>query len=203
MGGNISTATAVIADVTTKENRSKGMAFVGIAFALGFIIGPALGGILTLIDFTKIFPSLEAFGVNPFSAPALLAFILSTLNCYLVWKKMPETRKKSANSQARTSNVFKLFRPLPYKGVNLTNFGHFLFLFAFSGMEFTLTFLAVERLSFSNLDNGFMFIYIGFILALVQGGVVRRKASTVGEKKMALIGPVSYTHLTLPTTPYV
>ena len=58
-------------------------------------------------------------------------------------------------------------------------------------MEFTLAFLAVDRLSFSSLDNGFMFIYIGFVLAMVQGGVVRRKASQVGEKKMAIMGLIT------------
>ena len=88
----------------------------------------------------------------------------------------------------RVTNPLKLFKPLPYKGVNLTNFGHFLFLAAFSGMEFTLTFLAVERLSYTSMDNAYMFIYIGVIIALVQGGYVRRKAAIKGEKNMALQG---------------
>ena len=74
--------------------------------------------------------------------------------------------------------------PLPYKGVNLTNIGHFLFLFAFSGMEFTLTFLAMERLNYTSLENAYMFIFIGVIIALVQGGYVRRKAAIMGEKQM-------------------
>ena len=83
-----------------------------------------------------------------------------------------------------------MFRPLPYKGVNLTNFGHFLFLTAFSGMEFTLTFVAFERLSYTSMDNAYMFIFIGFIIAMVQGGVVRRKAADIGEKKMSLLGMI-------------
>ena len=58
-------------------------------------------------------------------------------------------------------------------------------------MEFTLTFLAVERLSYSSMDNAYMFIFIGFIIALVQGGYVRRKANQIGEKRMALQGLVS------------
>ncbi len=191
MGGNISTATAVVADVTQKENRAKGMAFVGIAFALGFIIGPAMGGILSMVDLTKIFPGSESFGVNPFSAPALLAFILSIFNVYYLIKKFKETlppEKRGHSENDRSANPIKIFKPLPYAGVNLTNFGHFLFLMAFSGMEFTLTFLAVERLSFSSMDNAYMFIFIGFIIAMVQGGVVRRKASEIGEKKLAIIG---------------
>ena len=55
-------------------------------------------------------------------------------------------------------------------------------------MEFTLTFLAVERFGYSSLDNAKMFIFIGFIIAMTQGGYVRRKAHTVGEAKMAMQG---------------
>ena len=193
MGGNISTATAVVGDVTQKENRSKGMATIGIAFALGFIIGPAMGGLLSLIDLTKLMPSLVSMGVNPFSAPAALAFILSAFNFVWLLRKFKETlpqEKRGHGSSDRTMNPLILFKPLPYAGINLTNFGHFLFLMAFSGMEFTLTFLAVERLSYSSMDNAYMFIFIGFWIAMVQGGYVRRKAHQVGEKRMSLQGLV-------------
>jgi MFS family permease len=81
-----------------------------------------------------------------------------------------------------------LFKPLPIKGVNLTNLSYFFFITAFSGMEFTLTFLAVERLGYTSMDNAYMFIFIGFVIGMVQGGYVRRKAHDVGEKKMALRG---------------
>lgn len=191
MGGNISTATAVIADVTSQKNRSKGMAFVGIAFALGFIIGPALGGLFAQIDLTQISPELKSYGVNPFSMAALVAFLLSAVNLVWIAKKFKETlpeQKRGEVETTRSNNPFKLFKPLPFAGVNKTNFGNFLFITAFSGMEFTLTFLAVERLSYTPMDNAYMFIFIGLMIALVQGGVVRRKASQVGEKKMALAG---------------
>ncbi len=194
MGGNISTATAVVADVTTKENRSKGMAIIGIAFALGFVVGPAFGGILSLIDLTKIYPSLIAYGVNPFSMPAAFAFCLSLFNTVWIMRKFQESlppEKRGVVKTERSANIFKLFKPLPNPSINIINFGYFLFLSAFSGMEFTLTFLAAERLGYTSLQNAYIFIYIGFIIAFVQGGVVRRKASSVGEKKMSLIGMVS------------
>ncbi|POB14246.1 ferrochelatase [Halobacteriovorax sp. DA5] len=194
MGGNISTATAVVADVTTNKNRSKGMATIGIAFALGFIIGPAMGGILSLFDLTKFYPVLADYGVNPFSMAAIVAGVLSLFNLINLFNKFDETlpeAKRGKHESERSANPITLFKPLPYKGVNLTNFGYFLFLLAFSGMEFTLTFLAAERLSYSSMDNAYMFIFIGLILALVQGGYVRRKAHTVGEKRMALQGLVT------------
>ncbi len=193
MGGNISTATAVVGDITTRQNRSRGMAIIGIAFAFGFIIGPAMGGILSLINLSEIYPSLASYGVNPFSMPAALAFLLSALNFVWLWKRFDETlppEKRGQHESDRSINPLVLFKPLPYPGVNLTNFGYFLFLMAFSGMEFTLTFLAAERLNYSSMDNAYMFIFIGLLIAFVQGGYVRRKANQVGEKKMALQGLV-------------
>ncbi len=194
MGGNISTATAVVADVTTKENRSKGMAIIGVAFALGFVVGPAFGGILSLIDLTKMYPSLINYGINPFSMPAAFAFCLSLFNTFWIMTKFKESlppEKRGEETTERSANIFKLFKPLPYPEINIINMGYFLFLSAFSGMEFTLTFLAAERLNYTSMQNAYIFIYIGFIIAFVQGGVVRRKASTVGEKKMSLIGMFS------------
>ena len=191
MGGNISTATAVVADVTTSKNRSKGMALIGIAFAFGFILGPAMGGIFSLIRLDELYPSLVQYGVNPFSTPALVAFLLSLFNVIWIAKKFKETlpeEKRGKGEMNRSVNPIKLFKPLPYPGVNLVNVGHFLFLLAFSGMEFTLTFLAMERLGYESIDNAYMFIFIGFIIAMVQGGYVRRKAAQVGEKKMAIQG---------------
>ena len=191
MGGNISTVTAAIADVTDRSNRSKGMAFVGIAFALGFIFGPAIGGILTAINPLEHFPELEAYGINPFSYPAFLAAILSAINLFFVYFKFEETLQKGKRHEQKIINIFKLFSPLNNRNVNFTNYAYFIFIAAFSGMEFTLTFLAVERFSFSSLDNAYMFVFIGFIIAFIQGGVVRRKAHAVGEKKMAMIGLAS------------
>lgn len=193
MGGNISTATAVVADVTTKENRSKGMAIIGISFALGFVVGPAFGGLLSLIDLTKIFPESVNYGVNPFSMPAAFAFALSLFNTFWISTRFKESlppEKRGQVTTERSANIFKLFKPLPYEGVNIVNLGYFLFLAAFSGMEFTLTFLAAERLNYTSMQNAYIFIYIGFIIAFVQGGFVRRKASSIGEKKLAIIGMI-------------
>lgn len=192
MSGNLSIASAIVSDVTDDKNRSKGMAAIGIAFALGFVFGPALGGILSLYNPIAHYPELAAWGVNPFSAPAALAAILSFINFFTIWRSFPETLKKGSKSHMeRSINPIKLFKPLPIRGVNLTNISYFFFITAFSGMEFTLTFLAVERLAYTSLDNAYMFIYIGFIIGMVQGGYVRRKANLVGERKMALRGLIT------------
>lgn len=188
MAGNISTATAVVGDVTTKENRSKGMALIGIAFGLGFILGPAIGGLSAGVDLSTALPWT---GVNPFSLAALIAFCLTLINVFMIATRFEETlpaEKRGQNLHSRTANPAKLFRPLPFKGVNLTNFAHFFFLLSFAGMEFTLTFLAHDRFGYTARDNAWMFVFTGVILALVQGGFVRRRAHKIGEQRVAIMG---------------
>lgn len=193
MSGNISTATAIVADVTSTRTRSKGMALVGIAFGLGFIIGPALGGLLGQIDLTEHFPALAAYGVNPYSAVAALAFALTLLNIVLVMLRVPETRPERVGNGAvaRTVNPLRLFSAGDYPGVNLTNATYFLFMLAFAGMEFSLTFLAVERLGYTSLKNVLLFLFAGVVQILVQGGYVQRRAGVVGPKRMAVQGLIA------------
>lgn len=191
MSGNISTATAVVGDITTRENRAKGMAIIGMAFGIGFILGPALGGIASIFDLTATHPEWAAYGVNPFSSAALIALALAVANLVSVIKNFKESlppEKCGKREHFRTANVFQLFKPLPYRGVNATNFANFLYTLAFAGMEFTLTFLADERFSYTARDNAKMFIFTGILMALIQGGVVRRHAHRVGEKKMTILG---------------
>jgi MFS family permease len=93
MSGNLSIASAVVSDITDEKNRSKGMAFIGIAFALGFVFGPALGGILSLYNPLTTNPDWQNIGVNPFSTPAALAALLSFINFITIYKFFPETLK--------------------------------------------------------------------------------------------------------------
>ena len=191
MGGNLSVATAAVADTTTREKRSGGLAIIGIAFGLGFIVGPAIGGLFAKIDLTVLLPVLKNFGVNPFSVPALVSLILTLIN--LIWvirrfeETLPESKRGQVAPERRRLAVFHLFRS-PEPATRRTNLIYLLYMLAFSGMEFTLTFLAVERFAFSPAQNGAMFVYIGLILVFVQGGIVRRLATPVGEKPLALAG---------------
>ena len=202
MSGNLAVATAAVADVTSKENRSKGMAIIGIAFGLGFIIGPAIGGFSSLIDLTQLAPQLEKFGVNPFTIPALFAFVLSTAN--LVWairrfreslphhNRIPDFAIKNIE---RFSEIFSKGGTANKK----TNLVYFVYITAFSGLEFTLTFLALERLQYNPEDNVWMFVFIGILLILTQGGIVRKLAPKIGERPLAqagfLCGIVSFVFL--------
>ncbi len=190
MGGNLSVATAAVADTTTREKRSSGLAIVGIAFGLGFIVGPAIGGLFAKINLVEYFSGAEAFGINPFSAPALVSLVLAIINLIWVARSFEETLpqdKRSQASERKSLAVFKLFQS-PTPAIRRTNLVYLIYMLAFSGMEFTLTFLAVERFDFSPAQNGGMFVFIGFVLIIVQGGIVRRLAKPVGEKRLAVAG---------------
>lgn len=188
MSGNISTASAVVADITTPGNRSKGMAIIGMAIGLGFIVGPALGGFSAMLDLTASKPGWAAWGVNPFSMPALVALVLTLTNLAFVVMRFPETYRGESQRLRRSINPLRLFRTQGYPGTNRTNFANFFFLLAFSGMEFSLTFLAKERFGFGPRENAVMFVFAGVVLAFVQGSYVRRFASRIGAKSMTLHG---------------
>lgn len=193
MSGNISTATAVVADVTHSRARAKGMAIVGMAFGLGFIVGPAAGGITGDWDMTKLWPELAAYGINPFSTPALIASILSLINLLQLTLRFRESLSRDRRDRAtveRTANPAVMLRTRALPGVGKTNLTYFLFFVAFSAMEFSLTFLTVDRFGFAPRDNGMLFLYSGVILALVQGGCVQRRAARIGPKALSVQGMV-------------
>lgn len=192
MTGNVSTANAAIADVTTRENRSKGMALVGMAFGLGFILGPAIGGLsyyyLPRIDEIAW---LKALGAHPFSVPALIALTLGLINLLWAFARLHETLDPIHRNEAhtkRTINPMKLFSS--DRGVVLAtvNWATFLHALIFAGLETTMVFLAAECLGFGPKDNGLLFAWMGFEAALVQGGLFRRLAPHLGERPLAITG---------------
>lgn len=191
MSGNISTASAVIADVTPDARRSRGMAVLGLAVGIGFMFGPALGGMLAGIDLSAMWPSLAAYGVNPYSMAAFAAFVLATVNWVAVLLKLHETRKVHSGASVaarRPVNPLALFQTTDYPGVTRTNIIYFLYLLAFSGMEFSLTFLAADRFDYGPKQIMVMFLFIGIILALMQGTYVRTRSGVIGPRRMGFQG---------------
>lgn len=190
MAGNISTVTAIVSDVTTAENRSKGMGLVGAAIGLGFVFGPAIGGLaFRFVDVAAWWPGGVEYGLNPFSGAALCALVLSCLNLVLFGARFPETRS-GGSTIARSANPIKLFRSVQAPGVPRTNLVYFCFLVAFSAIEFTLVFLTLERFGYEPLQNAAMFVFVGLLIALVQGGAIRRLAPRYGDRRLALVGIV-------------
>lgn len=202
--GNLSVATASIADVTSRKDRSKGMAIVGIAFGLGFVLGPALGGYASNWDWSD--GSSAALALSPFSLAALISFCLAVVN--LVWlatrfqETLPAEKRGKENEQPRPA-IFQIGN-VANSAVRNTCLSYLCYMISFSGMEFTLTFLAVERYSYEPKDITSMFLLIGFTLIFAQGFFVRRFVGKIGEKNMALQGIVlgfaAFLLLSLPSS---
>ncbi|MFX3633396.1 MAG: MFS transporter [Candidatus Pristimantibacillus sp.] len=172
-GAVASVIVAYVADITTNENRTKGMAFVGVSIGLGFTIGPAVGGFLSVI-------TLE----TPFfvaSALAFITFILAFL--YLKESLTPDKRRKS--SEPRVSRWKAFTGPLKYLYVLA-----FFVTFTLAGLEATLQIYGMIRFDVTPLQVGILFFVCGFVGALVQGGFVRRKIKKGEEPKYIAIGLV-------------
>jgi MFS family permease len=191
MAGNISTASAIVADTTSGRERAKGMGIVGMAIGLGFIFGPALGALASgwrLGDGAWT----SGFALNPFSGAALISLALAVVN--LGWmstryrETLPPEKRGEPRSGAATIHPFRRLRQVAQPGVTRTNLVYFLYLTAFAAMEFTLVFLAAERFDYTPRKNMWLFVYAGLIIAFVNGGVVRRLAPRMGEKKVSVLG---------------
>ncbi len=187
--GNLSVATAAVADVTTRENRAKGMGLVGVAFGLGFVVGPALGSIAALHNPLLHHPGWERWGVNPFSTAALVSLVLCLINLVWVATRFRETLDHEHRKRAeRVRHPLHALLSLEKGPVRRTNWLFFVFILAFAGIEFSLPFLAAERFAYTATSMYKIFLFLGVVLILTQGGVVRRVAPKYGEKAVLLAG---------------
>ena len=178
-GGNISTAQAYIADVTTAENRAKGMGLIGAAFGLGFIFGPALGGILS------------RWGVH---VPFLFAGALSLANATLLYFVLPETVGPGhpARESAAAGRWAQLSSALRRPSLAFVLAVYFLFVTAFSVMTSSFGLFTLYRFGFDAHDTGWIFAFVGVVGALVQGGLIGRLVKTFGEPALVIAGALMF-----------
>ncbi len=167
-GANIPTAQAYIADVTTPENRAKGMGMVGAAFGLGFIFGPAIGGLLS------------RFGPE---APMWFASALCLANFIGAWFLLPESRPVSPST--KTLGRLEAFRhALTSPALVLLLALYFIVTAAFSSFEATFALFSAARFGFTSTSIGFLFAFIGLVLATIQGVLVHKVVRRVGEARL-------------------
>jgi DHA1 family tetracycline resistance protein-like MFS transporter len=178
-GGNISTAQAYIADVTTPENRAKGMGMIGAAFGMGFIFGPAIGGILS------------RWGIAvPFFFAAALAFCNATL-LYFV---LPETVTPDhpARASAATGRWSQLAQALKQSRLAFVLSIYFLFIVAFSIMTASFALFTMFRFGYDAHSTGWLFVFVGVIGALIQGGLIGRLVKRFGELPLVVTGALLF-----------
>lgn len=191
MGGNLAVAIAAVSDVTTRENRAKGMGVVGAAFGLGFLTGPAIGGLTAHLSLLDRFPGLAAYGFHPFSVPALLGFALCLVNLLWIQARFSETlppERRSGTSGLRERNPLRLLFTLPDRTLRRVNLVGFLVTFAFSFFETTISFFTADALGYGPRQLTLVFVHLGLVSILTQGLLVRRAVPRLGEKRTALLG---------------
>jgi MFS family permease len=188
MSGNFAVASAAIADSTTRATRARGMALIGVAFGLGFLFGPPIGGLASLVDLGARYPSLTRFGINPFSLPALCATTLSLFNLLRVISALPETRPPELRGAVVDTPGRQLDLRRAAAEVRIGSLVNLLFTLGFSGLEFTITFFAAERLGYGPAQNTRIFLFLGLLLILTQGVIARRLAHRLGERALTIGG---------------
>jgi DHA1 family tetracycline resistance protein-like MFS transporter len=180
-GGNILVAQAYVADVTTPENRSKGMGLIGMAFGLGFVMGPLLGGLLSEL------PIDPAWRLR---LPFLVAAGFSTLAWLLVLFRLPESRPADAHAResARVLSWRGMVDTVEMPGVGSLILLGSLAILAFAALEGTLSLFLREKMAWSRSSAAFAFAGLGLISAVVQGGLIRRLVPRFGELRLIGFG---------------
>lgn len=179
-GGNISTAQAYIADITTKENRAKGMGLIGAAFGLGFVFGPAIGGILS------------RWGVE---VPFIFAAALCFANAVLLYFTLPETvtpDHPARVSAARGRGLVQLIESLKDPRLGFVLIIYFLFIVAFSIMTTTFSLYTMFRFGYDAQHTGYLFTYVGVLAVIVQGGLIGRLVKRFGELSLVIVGALLF-----------
>ncbi|WP_343800016.1 MFS transporter [Bacillus carboniphilus] len=168
---NMPTVMAYVADITSEEDRGKGMGIIGASIGLGFIFGPAIGGIFS-----------EQNLHTPFylaGASSLLTFVLVL---FLLKESLPED-KRSQGQQKRA--------PISEMLKGRLSFLFFLQLFvslSLSGLEATFAYFAAETAGLGTVELGYIFMIMGLAGAIVQGGLVGRLTKQFGEGFVIQIG---------------
>lgn len=188
--GNIAVASAAAADITDRESRTKGMAVVGVAIGLGFLLGPVIGGFSSSWVLPHATADIPAFALNPFSGPAIIAAVLAAANFLIVWRAFPETLPAKGRAGERRPTFFAIAR-VRDGGVRRASLANLLYQVAFTGMENTVVFLTAALFLFSPQDNAWLFLSNGLCLMLAQGVASRLLVRRIGERAVAGIGFVT------------
>ena len=195
-GGNLSVATAAVADVTTRQERSKAMGLVGAAFGLGLVTGPLIGAFSVAVDLTRLFPASTAWGINPFSFPALIATALSAINLIWISRAFRESLPPEARGtqrETRLRNPLRALLDLSNLQVRQVNLVAFIYSLAFVSMEASLTFLGAQRFGYQARENGILMVFLGFCSIVTQGMIVRKLLARTTETSVLKIGLIGST----------
>ena len=172
-------AQAYIADITDHKNRTKQLGKMGAAFGAGFIIGPALGGVLSTYGY---------------SVPGYAAMILTSINILSVVSFLPEPQRHKDEKQENSDTSLGYFRGIldslrsPLLGPTLAI--QFIVTVAFSTIPVIVPLLSIDYFNFSSLELSFVFIYIGLVQIIMQGFLIDTFSRRLGDEKLIALGPI-------------
>ncbi|MBI5839833.1 MAG: MFS transporter [Chloroflexi bacterium] len=177
-GGNLSTASACIVDISKPEERAKNFTLLGMAYGLGFIVGPTLGGVL---------------GQWNLNAPIYLAGIVSLVSTALIYFLLPESlpieRRASSRLSLNDFNPFaSVIQMMAEPGLAPILMIVILFNFTFDGVNSVAGVFIKDKFTASPLTLGLILLFVGLSTAFVQSSLIGRLVPRFGEKRMALVG---------------
>jgi MFS transporter, DHA1 family, tetracycline resistance protein len=182
-GGNILVAQAYVADVTKPEDRARGMGLIGMAFGVGFVLGPLLGGLLL----SKTLPVDPSWRLR---LPFLVGAAFSTIAWVLVLTRLPESlpADASARQAARVVSWRGLMDAVSLPGVGRLVVLGALVVLGFAALEGTFSLYLNRRLGWEPQRAAFGFTALGLVSALIQGGLIRRLVPRFGEPRLIIAG---------------
>ncbi len=178
-GANIATAQAAISDSTTEKNRTQALGLIGAAFGLGFTIGPAIA-----------FAALTASG-NNYHVPAFVAagFSLTSILLTIVWFKetLPAERRGHVEHKAEVS-LGAMREAIVHPQVGFLLVLMFAQQFAFGGLENLFSMFSLSRLGLNAAGNSVIFVFLGVIITIVQGGLIGPWSRKYGDRWLIYLG---------------
>jgi MFS transporter, DHA1 family, tetracycline resistance protein len=182
-GANLSTAQAVISDVTDDRVRTQGLGLIGAAFGLGFILGPVIS-----------FVSLAASG-NNYRIPAFIAAGFSLLSILLTAVMLPETRPQpgSLPPDAARPGLAGMVDGLRRPDVGLLLVVMAGQRLAFGALEKLLSLFTLNRLGLNASGNAMLFVYIGVVVVAMQVGLIGRLSRRLGDRRLVSLGLMALT----------
>ncbi len=179
-GGTVATATTVLADISTPENRTKAFGLIGVAFGISFLLGPS---------------SILLFGSisnNSYLIPVLIATIIPFINFLLVILYLPETKpsnKKLNKNKKSGSNPFKgLFKVFKENKIKRLSLAFFIYFIAFTGLTTIVVYFLQESEGWSIRESNGPLVVVGVVAIIVQGGLIGPLVRKFGELKLTIIG---------------
>ena len=181
LGGIVSAAAlptvhAMVADLFPPQERAKGMGVVGAGIGLSFVFGPVIGGLLSEYGFAV-----------PFFASGGLAFLTFLVILFALPESLPKEKRSAQVKRERTNPLSVLFGSLSLLYAIL-----FVVSFAFSGLEATFALFINDLYGFTSKDLGYMFLIMGTISAIVQGGMIGKMVKRLGEPAVLSLGLCLY-----------